>query len=96
MIRGLAPRPGAEQSRWRLAGVFGVAAYMGYFGAAAGVLMLAVLAAMISESLIKINAIKNAISGAARSRQNRSQPSGAIGRRPRRASPRALGRTARR
>ena len=65
MIRGLAPRPGAERSRWRLAGVFGVAAYMGYFGAAAGVLMLAVLAAMISESLIKINAIKNAISGAA-------------------------------
>jgi len=65
MIRGLAPRPGAERSRWRLAGVFGVAAYIGYFGAAGGVLMLAVLAAMISESLIKINAIKNAISGAA-------------------------------
>jgi len=65
MIRGLAPRPGAERSRWRLAGVFGVAAYVGYFGAAGGVLMLAVLAAMISESLIKINAIKNAILGAA-------------------------------
>ena len=65
MIRGLSPRPGAERSRWRLGGVFGVAAYVGYFGAAGGVLMLAVLAAMISESLITINAIKNAISGAA-------------------------------
>ena len=65
MIRGLAPRPGAERSRWRLAGVFGVATYVGYFGAAGGVLMLAALAAMISESLITINAIKNAISGAA-------------------------------
>jgi uncharacterized membrane protein YfcA len=65
MIRGLSPRPGAERSRWRLAGVFGVAAYVGYFGAAGGVLLLAMLAAMISESLIRINAIKNAISGAA-------------------------------
>jgi uncharacterized membrane protein YfcA len=64
LIRGLAPRPGAERSRWRLAGVFGVAVYVGYFGAAAGVLMLAVLTAMISESLIKLNAIKNAILGA--------------------------------
>ena len=65
MIRGLSPRPGAERSRGRLAGVFGVAAYVGYFGAAGGVLMLAVLAAMISESLIRVNAIKNAVSGAA-------------------------------
>jgi uncharacterized membrane protein YfcA len=65
MIRGLSPRPGAERSRWRLAGVFGVAAYIGYFGAAGGVLMLAILAAMISESLIRVNAIKNAVSGAA-------------------------------
>jgi uncharacterized protein len=65
MIRGLEPRQGAEQSRWRLALVFGAAAYIGYFGAAGGVLMLAVLAAMISESLLRVNAIKNAISGAA-------------------------------
>lgn len=65
MIRGMSPRPGAEQSRWRLAGVFGVAAYVGYFGAAGGVLLLAMLAAMISESLVRLNAIKNAISGAA-------------------------------
>ena len=65
LIRGLSPRPGAERSPWRLALVFGAAAYIGYFGAAGGVLMLAVLAAMIPESLIKVNAIKNAISGPA-------------------------------
>lgn len=65
MIRGLSPVPGAERSRWRLAAVFGVAVYVGYFGAAGGVLLLAVLAAMISESLVRVNAIKNAINGAA-------------------------------
>jgi len=64
-IRGMSPRPGAERSGWRLAGIFGVAAYVGYFGAAGGVLLLAVLAATISEPLVRVNAIKNAISGAA-------------------------------
>ena len=64
-LRALAPRPGAEHSRRRLAVMFCVAAYLGYFGAAGGVLLLAALAATISESLIRINAIKNVISGAA-------------------------------
>lgn len=65
MIRGLSPRPGAERS-WRgLGGVLGAAAYIGYFGAAGGVLMIAVLSTMISESLIRVNALKNAILGAA-------------------------------
>jgi uncharacterized membrane protein YfcA len=65
VIRGLSPQPGAERSRWRLAAVFGVAAYVGYFGAAGGMLLLAVLATMISESLPRVNAVKNAISGSA-------------------------------
>jgi uncharacterized protein len=65
MIRGLSPRPGAERS-WRgRAGVLGAAAYIGYFGAAGGVLMIAVLSTMIGESLIRVNALKNAILGAA-------------------------------
>ena len=64
-IRGLSPRPGAERSPRRLAGVFGVAMYIGYFGAAGGVLLLAMLSAMISESLIRVNALKNALTGAA-------------------------------
>ena len=65
MISGLAPRPGAERSRWRRAAVFAAAIYIGYFGAAGGVLLLAILATMFSESLIRLNALKNIISGAA-------------------------------
>ena len=65
LIRGLAPTPGAENSRGRLLGVFAVAVYAGYFGAAAGVLLLTVLSTMLAESLIRINAVKNAISGVA-------------------------------
>jgi len=44
-LRALSPRPGAEQSKRRLAVMFCVAAYLGYFGAAGGVLLLAALAA---------------------------------------------------
>jgi hypothetical protein len=64
-IRALSPRPGAERSVRGLAGVFCAAVYIGYFGAAGGVLMVALLATMISESLIRLNALKNAILGAA-------------------------------
>jgi hypothetical protein len=45
--------------------LFAVATYLGYFGAAGGVLLLIVLGTMVAEPLIKINAIKNAISGLA-------------------------------
>ena len=64
-LGALAPRPGAERSRWRLAAFFSVAVYVGYFGAAGGVLMLALLAATLTESLIRVNAIKNVLGGAA-------------------------------
>jgi hypothetical protein len=64
-LRALSPRPGAEQSWWRLAVVFWVAVYVGYFGAAGGVLLLAMLAATISEPFIRVNALKNVVSGAA-------------------------------
>jgi uncharacterized protein len=62
--------PGAGLARgedsWPLrVAMFGVAAYIGYFGAAGGILMLAVLAAMLRESLARINALKNVISGLA-------------------------------
>jgi uncharacterized membrane protein YfcA len=65
MISGLAPRPGADLSRWRLAGLFAAGTYIGYFGAAGGVVLLAILATMFTESLIRLNALKNIISGAA-------------------------------
>jgi uncharacterized protein len=45
--------------------LFAVATYVGYFGAAAGVMLLVVLGMMIAEPLVKVNAIKNAVSGAA-------------------------------
>lgn len=64
-IRVLSPGPGAERSRRRLAAVFAAAMYIGYFGAAGGMLMIAVLSTMVSESLIRINALKNAILGSA-------------------------------
>jgi uncharacterized membrane protein YfcA len=59
-----AGRPGAELGRderrpWLLAGVFGVAVYIGYFGAAGGIVMLALLIAMVAEPLARVNAVKN-------------------------------------
>ena len=47
------------------AGIFTVAVYIGYFGAAGGVLMLAVLLRMFRQSLARTNALKNVISGLA-------------------------------
>jgi uncharacterized membrane protein YfcA len=64
-LHALTPRPGAERSRWRLASMFCVAVYLGYFGAAGGVMLLALLAATLTESLIRVNAIKNVVAGAA-------------------------------
>jgi uncharacterized membrane protein YfcA len=45
--------------------LFAVAMYVGYFGAAAGVMLLVVLSMMIDASLVRVNAVKNAISGMA-------------------------------
>lgn len=50
-----------ERSPLLLAGVFCVAIYVGYFGAAGGILMLAVLTAMIAEPMARTNAVKNVI-----------------------------------
>jgi uncharacterized membrane protein YfcA len=64
-LAGLSPTGESENSRGRLLSVFAVAVYAGYFGAAAGVLMLAVLGTMFAEPLIRVNAVKNVISGVA-------------------------------
>lgn len=61
----LAPRPKAHPvgpTRDRpavVAGVFAIAVYGGYFGAAAGVILLAVLLATTTETLPQSNAMKN-------------------------------------
>jgi uncharacterized membrane protein YfcA len=49
----------------RRAALFAVAMYVGYFGAAAGIMLLVVLSGLIDEPLVRVNAIKNAVSGAA-------------------------------
>ena len=55
------PKPGLA----RRAALFAVAMYVGYFGAAAGIMLLVVLSGMLDEPLVRVNAIKNAVSGAA-------------------------------
>ena len=65
MISGLTARPGGEHS-WRLqAALAAVAVYVGYFGAAAGILLLVILTAMLDQSLPRVNAVKNVVSGMA-------------------------------
>lgn len=63
-VRARAP---GEMSRARrrllLAAFFGATAYIGYFGAAGGILLLAVLTAMLAEPLARGNALKNVASG---------------------------------
>ncbi len=73
------PRPAAIPpvpaglSRRRAAGpgwtsrlaVLGVAVYLGYFGAAGGIVLLAVLLRVVAGPLARVNAVKNVIGGAA-------------------------------
>jgi uncharacterized membrane protein YfcA len=59
-IRRLAPAPDDGHRLVQRIALFAVAMYVGYFGAAAGVMLLVVLNMMIEESLVKVNAVKNA------------------------------------
>jgi uncharacterized membrane protein YfcA len=54
---------GGERSVPLRFGVFAVAIYTGYFGAAGGILTLAILAAMLELPLVRVNAVKNVIAG---------------------------------
>lgn len=56
---------GREGNAWLLAAVVGVAVYTGYFGAAGGVLALAVLTALLDQPLASTVAVKNVISSVA-------------------------------
>ena len=64
-IKRLSGPAGGGNRLVRGVALFAVAMYVGYFGAAAGVLLLVTLSAMISEPLVRVNAIKNAVSGMA-------------------------------
>jgi uncharacterized membrane protein YfcA len=60
-----APSPGGGNRVAHAAALFAVAMYVGYFGAAAGIMLLVVLIGMIDEPLVRVNAVKNAVSGMA-------------------------------
>jgi uncharacterized membrane protein YfcA len=60
-----APADGHPPSRKLSVGVFVVAVYGGYFGAAAGVLLLALLLVTTAEPLPRANAMKNLLLGSA-------------------------------
>ena len=64
-IKGLTPPADGGNKVVLGVALFAVAMYVGYFGAAAGVMLLVVLSTMINESLVRVNAIKNAVSGMA-------------------------------
>ena len=64
-LKGLSPAAGGGNNLVHGVALFAVAVYVGYFGAAAGVMLLVVLSMMIDESLITVNAVKNAVSGTA-------------------------------
>ncbi|MBB2914601.1 hypothetical protein FHS43_005913 [Streptosporangium becharense] len=53
---------GGEGGRAARAAMFAVAIYIGYFGAAGGILMFAVLSAVLDQEPVKVNAVKNVIS----------------------------------
>jgi uncharacterized membrane protein YfcA len=48
---------------WLLLGVFGCGVYGGYFAAAQGVILLALLAIFLDDSLQRVNGIKNVLVG---------------------------------
>ena len=58
-------RPDRQRSKPLLAALFGVAVYVGYFGAAGGILLLVVLIPMLGQSLARTNAVKNVVNGLA-------------------------------
>jgi uncharacterized membrane protein YfcA len=55
------PEPGARDRTSVIVGVLLISLYGGYFGAAAGVLLLALLLAATAETLPRSNAVKNAV-----------------------------------
>ncbi|GII58864.1 UPF0721 transmembrane protein [Planotetraspora thailandica] len=64
------PRPGhvrlgGENGGPLRAALFAVAVYLGYFGAAGGLLMFAVLGSALDRSPVRVNAIKNVVSSLA-------------------------------
>jgi uncharacterized membrane protein YfcA len=64
-IAALNARPGAARNRPLRGALSAVAVYVGYFGAAGGILLLIVLSAMLDQPMANLNAIKNVVNGLA-------------------------------
>jgi hypothetical protein len=60
---GAAPADGRPGPATAL-GAVAIGVYSGYFGAAAGVLMLALLSRLLADTLVRVNAVKNVLLGA--------------------------------
>jgi uncharacterized membrane protein YfcA len=56
-------RPTAHAGWLVMLGVYGAGVYGGYFGAAQGIMLLAILGIGLDESLQRINAVKNVLAG---------------------------------
>jgi uncharacterized protein len=57
------PPPDAEGTGMPRAGVYGAGVYGGYFGAAQGILLLAILGLALPDDLQRLNALKNVLAG---------------------------------
>ena len=57
-------RGDGRPDRATVLGTIAIGVYSGYFGAAAGVLMLALLSRLLAERLVRVNAVKNVLLGA--------------------------------
>ena len=57
------PREGEQPRAWAVAAVFAAGVYGGYFGAAQGILLLAILGAALRDHLQRINALKVVLAG---------------------------------
>ena len=64
-IEGALHHPEHRDPRWLPLGVFAIAIYGGYFGAAAGVMMLAMFLLVTGEGLPRSNALRNVVLGLA-------------------------------
>jgi len=67
LLRRTGSLESASEAQWALMPVLLAAVYGGYFGAGLGVIVLAVLALTLNDSLTRLNGIKQAISFAANS-----------------------------
>jgi len=55
---------GAEQARWLVVVVFATGIYGGYFGAAQGIILMAIMGVAIPDDLQRLNGLKNVLAGA--------------------------------